>query len=391
MKAFGDAREALMEALRLNANGYGALVGTGLLLRREDRLAEAVDSLSRALVVEPTGAWAANELVVTTVARGETNAALLLADLLCRQGALAPGRARFLQDYAQYIENWSRHTDNETFNAPPGNHMDLLGKVIGAAQARQSASLVRLGDGEGCFLLGTEATVSPQTLEHTRNYMLKAWFGDHSASESLLRTIETDFLASIRTSTVLGIPTRQRLQYELRNDARGAMGVCAVLKAARNLLQCVTPLPLLADASINNALYGRKALLASFAGVDCIFTVSPHADLGRRLRSFLGVSQGEDLIVPGQADSLELPAAARIGSHLAKYAENLAWLRQRGQPGQLYLIAAGLLGKCYCGVVQTTGAVAVDIGAAGDFWLGYATRGHHHLARGEDLVLPEPA
>ena len=42
--------------------------------------------------------------------------------------------------------------------------------------------------------------------------------------------------------------------------------------------------------------------------------------------------------------------------------------------GEVFLVAAGFLGKFYCQTIKERGGIALDIGSAADYWLGYQTR-----------------
>jgi hypothetical protein len=43
--------------------------------------------------------------------------------------------------------------------------------------------------------------------------------------------------------------------------------------------------------------------------------------------------------------------------------------------GELFLVAAGFLGKFYCDLIKSRGGIAIDVGSIVDYWLGHDTRG----------------
>ncbi len=43
-------------------------------------------------------------------------------------------------------------------------------------------------------------------------------------------------------------------------------------------------------------------------------------------------------------------------------------------PGEVFLVAAGFLGKFYCQIIKEKGGIALDVGSAADYWLDYKTR-----------------
>ena len=42
--------------------------------------------------------------------------------------------------------------------------------------------------------------------------------------------------------------------------------------------------------------------------------------------------------------------------------------------GEVFLVGAGFLGKIYCQTIKNLGGIALDIGSAADYWMGYQTR-----------------
>jgi hypothetical protein len=46
----------------------------------------------------------------------------------------------------------------------------------------------------------------------------------------------------------------------------------------------------------------------------------------------------------------------------------------RPRPGELFLVAAGFLGKILCDRIRARGGIGFDIGSVADSWMGYATR-----------------
>ena len=58
-----------------------------------------------------------------------------------------------------------------------------------------------------------------------------------------------------------------------------------------------------------------------------------------------------------------------------RYHELLEELREI-EPGRLWFVAAGMVGKPYCEAIREAGGIAVDIGHAADIWVGMRTRSY---------------
>jgi hypothetical protein len=70
--------------------------------------------------------------------------------------------------------------------------------------------------------------------------------------------------------------------------------------------------------------------------------------------------------------------------HLDCFGEYRATVFAMAQPGDLWLVGAGVLGKVYCVEARSRGAVALDIGSVFDGWAGQKTRSY---LRKEDYKL----
>jgi hypothetical protein len=72
------------------------------------------------------------------------------------------------------------------------------------------------------------------------------------------------------------------------------------------------------------------------------------------------------LRVPG--DKRFSGAVLSTESHFHDYFDRI--LEYPFEPGEVWVVAAGVLGKIYCDAIAQRGAVAVDVGAAMDLWAG---------------------
>ncbi|ACL58064.1 methyltransferase FkbM family [Methylobacterium nodulans ORS 2060] len=105
--------------------------------------------------------------------------------------------------------------------------------------------------------------------------------------------------------------------------------------------------------------------------------ISCHDDLPEALRRTYGIGEVEHHKVPGEQIHQEtLGAKAVEGAHwphrFRELCEELD--RPADRRGQLFLVAAGMLGKIYAHKLKKSGAVVIDIGAVADLWMGKITR-----------------
>ena len=100
--------------------------------------------------------------------------------------------------------------------------------------------------------------------------------------------------------------------------------------------------------------------------------VTCHAELAAGLRERMGATSVDLRLVPPQAAIARGPRAD-TGHWPGRYRELMREL-QTIEPGNLWFVAAGMLGKVYCDVIRDAGGIAVDIGHTADVWAGVRSR-----------------
>ena len=110
--------------------------------------------------------------------------------------------------------------------------------------------------------------------------------------------------------------------------------------------------------------------------------VSCQSELPAALKRTYGIGEVEFYKVPGeQIHRATLGESAVEGAHWPDRFFELCetFDRDIDRRGQLFLVAAGMLGKIYASKLKAAGAVVLDIGAVADLWMGKITRTFPHL------------
>lgn len=108
--------------------------------------------------------------------------------------------------------------------------------------------------------------------------------------------------------------------------------------------------------------------------IDSCSVITCHAVLPARLTADFGIGTRRTYLVSPEAKWAG--AFSRAGSD-RHFPDQFERLRRELEvaPGDLYLVAAGVLGKIYCHWVKAAGGIAIDIGSLADHWCGHRTRG----------------
>ena len=225
--------------------------------------------------------------------------------------------------------------------------------VLAAVTSRTGYSLVRLGDGEGVVMRGQRANLGGAVGRGPDGHLREL---DDYEHEQFL----ADLTASLLTADLVGIPD---LVQCLHGPVDTRTVPLSVLDAGIDRERIVSGgwylhLALEATGEI-------KRLLPHLTGV--IGPVNP-----RDMRPIADRTDVEWLAVPGEIFYYDYDNAS--ASHWDDCYRDI--MACPFEPGQLWLVGAGTLGKMYCGAIRAAGGVAIDIGALFDLWSGRAdTRG----------------
>ncbi|WP_170216698.1 GT-D fold domain-containing protein [Allostella humosa] len=257
--------------------------------------------------------------------------------------------------------------------------MTVADRIARAIATGQPLSVVRLGDGEGNFLPYADGEEPQRRLDQANIQQL--WWGRHRLGEDDLGAIEQALAAAVRVADIVGIPDEYRLALALgRPEAASgeARGLLAVVEQFAGYAPAPTggalfgPRQIITGSNFNNALaaWGLWEPLLGRIGACAVVTGRP--DLAAALTTRFGLRVERTFAVPPEAKYLppSTPGQHHYRDVYARTLEALATVR----PGQVVLVAAGILGKIYCARIREAGGIAIDVGSVADGWCGHVTR-----------------
>jgi hypothetical protein len=241
--------------------------------------------------------------------------------------------------------------------------------------ARRPLSLIRLGDGEGRFLLSRRADLRgplrPDEAQAIVRLMWSIWFGsDIGEAEARLDEIVRAFEVAVAGADLLGLSRAERLAVDDVN-----FGYLAVVEHFAAGLTARADRRIV-DSLCNVELDRADPFLADLLqGLDFLGVIGPHPDLALRLQAQLGIGHVVSYDIPGEGRLGRAREAGDRGRHFPEIYDRLMAELTVPHPGAVFLVAGGLLGKIYCARIRDLGGIALDIGAVADAWMGYNTRG----------------
>ncbi len=259
------------------------------------------------------------------------------------------------------------------------------------AQA-QPFHFTRLGDGEGSFMRPFRANAThPHFDTHASNGIQKIWWNKQADPETS-RDLAAGYHRALQEADALGMAPVWRLLQAVPEGAQH--------KAQESLLytfELVADRAAGADCFITSA-HAHSDLEAwdlwrfVFNQIDNISFISCH-DMEAALHARFQLKTNTKIITPAEADFSEQFGLQSDETLLDRYEDVLEQINPR--QGEVWLVAAGFLGKLFGAKIKELGGIALDIGSLADYWMGHETRIysgastghhlHHSLAKGHGL------
>lgn len=239
----------------------------------------------------------------------------------------------------------------------------------------EPTSLLRLNDGEGAFL-----PYPPQYRKFQagdRRIFQRIWWGEERIAGPPGDRLAGRYLAALYRADAIGVPTPRWLIAHL--------GVAAVRHTARGLIGAVGFVEGLPAETLR-----EKILLSSHVHTDLeqwdlyrqilragssVSVVSCH-DLAPMMAERFGVALRCSLRIPPEYKYAGMFGGDGNAGGEPFYPDAFERIMAAAAPvpGEVFLVAAGFLGKLICDRVRQRGGIGIDIGGVADLWLGYPTR-----------------
>ncbi|MDF1698481.1 MAG: hypothetical protein P1U56_21700 [Saprospiraceae bacterium] len=274
---------------------------------------------------------------------------------------------------------------NTTYSIKEANTM--LALIIQSIQNKSPFSMIRLGDGEGAFLPYEKEKSHFQNSD--RELSQHIWWGDTKINEKEWIKIQNHFMTSIKNADVLGIPDVWRCcktflsipldQKMLNPEGRGLAAIFnfvekSWLKSPEENLS--KNLPILTSCHIHTHFTEWNIWDIILKKITSCSVISCHSALIPLLKEKHQVTVRSFHHIPSEYKYAQLfdQRDKHETSHYPEIFEQICANITVAYPGEVYLVAAGFLGKIYCNLIKQKGGIALDVGSAVDYWLDYKTR-----------------
>ena len=248
----------------------------------------------------------------------------------------------------------------------PASLDNLVKRIQSALEKGEGFSLIRLGDGEGFFLCGRRPDVGGATLNgRFIEANLAANRGELQGDEH--QQLIQRFAAAIEDSDWVGFADIPQCLHGPRQLVTVAEGIA---QHWQGRIDSIASKLVPGGWHVHNfLLYYGKYALPPFNRVSGL--ISPSLPKGLEGQPI------EHFVIPGE-HWFRKDTSGEHAHYPVVFERCLDWISRTVQPGQLWLVGAGILGKIYCQAIRAQGGVAIDVGSVIDLSSGVSnTRGEY--------------
>lgn len=246
--------------------------------------------------------------------------------------------------------------------------------IFDSIEKKSPFSIMRIADGEGAIFeyLCDRKTGSLNNKEKAHKLLCgadiwKTWFGRHLSVESdtSLDNLSNKLIDAVQNASILCPPSTTNYLASSYVSYHGCRVAIDMAKSSKSVkyLSSIVPEDLFVKTDFFEKLFsiGRKVSL-----------ITCHPDLSAHLES-RGVNVIQNIVIPWQksnANIFNYPESSEL-----HFVDAFPKIQDQINPDcDIYLVAAGVLGKVYCETIRSMGGRSFDLGALADAFCGFNTR-----------------
>lgn len=261
--------------------------------------------------------------------------------------------------------------------------------LVKRIRARKPTSMIRLGDGEGMFLPYPEHYSACQSSD--QHEVQRVWWSGAPLGEQEIHCLMEELSTAIRNANAVGVPTMARCLAHIDGpvipESKNARGILSVLHYMARGQGSVSNQSLLVSCHVHSDLENWDLYQPIFAEVSKVSVISCH-NLERYLALHYGIAIEAWYQTPHENRFRNMFPRNGEDDDVAFYPDIFRSIEAkiRPTPGDVYLVAAGFLGKLLCERIRERGGIALDIGSIADYWMGFPTRIHPRMGITFDIA-----
>jgi hypothetical protein len=284
----------------------------------------------------------------------------------------APMQSELDRRILPFYEAHSEHMRWMDCRSNPEEHASFIDDISEHLRNKRPYSLIRLGDGE------SYAWQDKVSAEHAARRE-QVWWGT-PIDPALRAQIGREMHSAISNANRLGIPSLFRFTRDTHpglgtyTEHVSIVGLIHVLDGLREMPKSSR---LYTEERIHQLCFDLPTIAHLSADATKMVIVSSltKESIESKLRAHIGTAPLEAIEVPTHTKTTGNDMFVQASKPLPFVYEEIAeQVKDLSAPGVLVLVASGSIGKIFCAAAQENGAVALDVGAMIDYWVGLKTR-----------------
>ncbi|MCB1196800.1 MAG: hypothetical protein KDK51_00370 [Deltaproteobacteria bacterium] len=274
----------------------------------------------------------------------------------------------------QYRQMSANYTTLLDIRIDQNEQKQLYDKIMSHLREQKPMFMLRIGDAD-TYGFQNIRNVDETFLIDCQSREMK-WWGVN-LSHGLRKKLSDHFLETFYDCDVLGIPSIFRFVSDLpnlrtsfteRRNQRGSVMIMEQLQKDMDARKFHANM-VFSENRCHQVLFTKEKVTDFFALANKVVVISNY-DSDEMKQAFAGY----DIV------TIQVPKErTKAQSMPFKIDALIAEVESTVEKGDLVLVAAGFAGKCFLKKSKEKGAVALDVGAMGDYWLGHKTRGVSEL------------
>lgn len=245
----------------------------------------------------------------------------------------------------------------------------LYFRLLTVINSKKPFSLIRLGDGEGRIFgygsLFNQFDISHEVLGYQFGPRVFDALDQSFNSRQLdipIKILQQHLINSVQNADWIFVPSLIHFNEVTDNNCNALLGQSCSVNTLLKFRPDVIPH---AEDHFVFRFFQRYGYFAKILNSVSSVTIISHSDCTAELKKSFGLDAVTHIKIPGHATFMSESEIHFPDAYL-EIIRNITVVNS----GDLFLVAAGYLGKLYCNVIKQRGGIAIDIGSVFDGWVG---------------------
>ncbi|WP_142995652.1 GT-D fold domain-containing protein [Zobellella denitrificans] len=257
----------------------------------------------------------------------------------------------------------------------------LVSELQHRIKKREPTSFVRIGDGEALFIPTNECGFASGDRKSLERILTTWWGSEFKPTKEDYFSLSSIIEQSLKSADIIGVVPKWRIfdnqSYSAESAKEHRDAFLRMLDYFNGESSSFLSKTVLTSCHVHQSLIRWDLYRELFRDLESVSVISCH-DLRESLLHQFGLKIRKQYTIPP-----EKAYSSRFNGELLSepmYPDCMQRItgELNVEAGEVYLVAAGFIGKYFCYRIKEMGGIAIDIGSAADYFMGHQTRVFSH-------------